>query len=385
MKEKYLTSEYVGIGHPDKVADQISDLVLDLYLEKDKDAHVAVETMVSGNKIILAGEIGSKAKIKNSILKKEIIELVDFIGYNPDISCDFRSDNLDINIYIKPQSENINTGVRKEDGDIGAGDQGIMFGYATNETSSFLPLPYVFASDLLLLLNQKIKNKEIEGIYTDNKSQVCCLYNRNKNPKINKIILSSFHSKKLSIKDVRKIINKEIIDPTLSLSRNFVDDKNDIDIFVNSAGGFWIGGPEADAGVTGRKIVVDTYGGFAPHGGGAFSGKDPSKVDRSATYMARHIAKNIVANGYAKEALVQLSYAIGHTEPFSINIKTEKGYRTEKQLIKLVNKNFDLSPKSIIDYLKLNDHKTIKYSNVASMGHFLNPQYPWEKIITLTL
>lgn len=374
--KRYISSEYVGCGHPDKIADQISDSILDLYLQKDKNARVAAETLVSGNKVILAGEITSTATFGVKDIENEIIKTVEDIGYGPNIPCEFRSNNLDIHIHLKPQSPNIHNGVDKEDGNIGAGDQGIMFGYATTETQSYLPVPYVIAAELLTYLNSLILSKKLEGIYTDNKSQVCCSYDGT-NTYIEKIILSSFHHKDLSVEDVRMILDKEVIDVILDKYSRFVRKGKDIELLINSAGPFYYGGPEADAGLTGRKIIVDTYGGFAPHGGGAFSGKDPSKVDRSAAYMARHIAKNLVASRYAHEALIQLSYAIGSIQPFSIHVKSNS-YLEQETLIKMIQNRFDLSPKGIIEYLKLNDSNVIQYKKVAAKGHFLDDTYTWE-------
>lgn len=376
--KKYLTSEYVGIGHPDKVADQISDTILDMYLEKDKNSRVAVETLVSGNNLIIAGEITSNHKFIDDEIKSEIIKTVDKIGYNKLTPCSFRSDNLNVQILLKPQSQNIHDGVDKSDGNIGAGDQGIMFGYANAETPYYLPLPYVIAGELLNRLNNMIVEGKVDGVYTDNKSQVCCSYENGK-IQIEKIVLSTFHDKKLSINDVRRFLREHITTNILHKYEEFVPRDREIEMFFNSAGDFWIGGPEADAGVTGRKIIVDTYGGFAPHGGGAFSGKDPSKVDRSAAYMARHIAKNISYNFEAKEVLVQLSYAIGHTQPFSISVKSDS-YLNEESVINWVRSNFDLSPKGIIEYLKLNDPDIIKYKEIASGGHFLKPEATWENL-----
>jgi S-adenosylmethionine synthetase len=366
----------VGIGHPDKVADQISDSILDMFLKVDPKSRVACETLVSGNKVIIAGEVSSRAVFTDSDIKNTIRETVEKAGYNSNIPCEFRSDNLDIKIYIKSQSPNINHGVNREDGDIGAGDQGIMFGYATDEAVGYLPLPYVVASDLLIDLNYKIQNGMIPGIFTDNKSQVCCLYD-NGNIWIEKIILSSFHDELLSVERVRNLLKREIIDPILEGYSNHI--KKNPEILINSAGPFFVGGPEADAGLTGRKIIVDTYGGFAPHGGGAFSGKDPSKVDRSAAYMARHMANSLVANGYVKKALIQLSYAIGHVKPFSISVDADSEH-SEEFLVDLINKNFDLSPKGIIDYLKLTDQSVVEYRSIAAGGHFLPSNAPWEKI-----
>lgn len=377
--KRYLTSEYVGIGHPDKVADQISDTILDMYLEQDPNAHVAAETLVSGNKIIVAGEITSTAWFLEEQIKARIVDTVINAGYNVNVPCQFREGNLDISLFIKPQSPNINDGVNKSNGDIGAGDQGIMFGYAVSEMGEgiYLPLPYVIASDILTLLNTKIKTGMLPGIYTDNKSQVCCHY-ENGHIWIEKIILSSFHNKDIEIEEVRSILRKEVINEVLYGYSQYVPKDKEIEIFINSAGPFWIGGPESDAGLTGRKIIVDTYGGFAPHGGGAFSGKDPSKVDRSAAYMARHIAKNLVGNGYASEALVQLSYGIGQLHPFSIAVKSDSVV-PEEDLVKLIESTFDLSPKGIINYLRLTDSTVVKYRKVAAGGHFLSPFVPWEK------
>ena len=376
---RYLSSEFVGCGHPDKVADQISDSMLDLFLSQDKNSRVAVETLVSGNKIILAGEISSHAQISIDDMKQEVLKTIEGIGYGPDIPCQFRSDNVDVEIYIKPQSPNIHSGVDKENGDVGAGDQGIMFGFATKETSDFLlPLPYVVAGDILTTLNWKILNGFLPGIFTDNKSQVCCLY-ENGNIEIKKIILSSFHDKHIDITEVRRILYDSVLEEIFEKYSRHISRKEEIEIFINSAGPFWVGGPEADAGVTGRKIIVDTYGGFAPHGGGAFSGKDPSKVDRSAAYMARHIAKSFVASGHGREALVQLSYAIGSVQPFSISVKSDS-IASEEFLVKKVKETFDLSPRGIIEYLKLNDPNVVKYKKIASGGHFLVKDAPWEKI-----
>ena len=378
--KRYKTSEYVGIGHPDKIADQISDTILDLYLQEDRNSRVAIETLVSGNKIFLAGEITSKAFILEEDIKKSIRKTLDIIGYGPHVPGDFRSDNVDIQIFIKPQSLNISGGVDKKDGQVGAGDQGIMFGYANKETPEMLPIPYVIAADLLNTLNHQVINRcsYLRGFYTDNKSQVCASYN-DEIKSIDKIILSCWHDENIDLNYVREVLTRQIIFSVLNNYRDLINIGDNIELLVNSAGPFYIGGPTADAGLTGRKIIVDTYGGFAKHGGGAFSGKDPSKVDRSATYMARHVAKSLVANGYAKEVTVQLSYAIGHTQPFSIDVKAVSDF-PERDLIQLVRDNFDLSPRGIIEYLELNNPEKVTYRKVASMGHFLNPEYSWEKI-----
>jgi len=373
----FRTSEYVGLGHPDKVADQISDTILDLYLEKDPNSRVAVETLVSGNNVFLAGEISSKETIHNKDIRKAIRNTLHDIGYKSNLPGNFHHDDVDIQVYLKPQSTNIHSGVDKEDGQVGAGDQGIMFGYATEETPELLPLPYVIAADLLNVLNAQILEGTLPNFYTDNKSQVCIDY-YNGQKYIHEIILSSWHDPSLEIEEVRDILRNKVVNPIYEKYEAYIPGDVLPIAHINSAGPFFIGGPTADAGVTGRKIIVDTYGGFAPHGGGAFSGKDPSKVDRSATYMARHVAKSLVANGYATEALVQLSYAIGHTQPFSIHLESDSG--RDEELIAKIRQNFDLSPKGIINYLKLNDPNTIKYKNIASGGHFLNQTAPWEQI-----
>lgn len=382
---RYRTSEYVGIGHPDKVADQISDTILDFYLEADPNSRVAAETLVSGNKVIIAGEIssGRVGRLDEIELKKRIRETLKDIGYGEHVPGSFNSKDAEIDILLKPQSANINAGVDKEDGDVGAGDQGIMFGYAINETEHYLPLPYVISADILHRLNGFILAGELEGFYTDNKSQTCVRYLEHKDVSIpekiiDKIILSCWHKESMDLEDVREILFTNVIDSILYKYKGYLGEEMP-EILINSAGPFYIGGPTADAGLTGRKIIVDTYGGFAPHGGGAFSGKDPSKVDRSAAYMARHVAKSLVANGYAYEALVQLSYAIGETQPFSIDVKSDSEI-PEDQLVSMIRNNFDLSPKGIIDYLKLNDPNSVKYKTVASGGHFLNPTVAWEQV-----
>lgn len=374
--DRYMTSEYVGIGHPDKIADQISDTVLDLYLEKDSNSRVAVETLVSGDKVILAGEISSKASFSFNEIQYKIRETLQDIGYK-NTPGSFNWDSVNIELYLKKQSSNIHEGVDKENGQIGAGDQGIMFGYASNETEQLLPLSYIVSSDLLNKLNDLILTEELQGFYTDNKSQTCVKYS-NGYKSIDKIILSCWHNEFIELDEVRKTLKTLVIDPILSKYNKFIP-KFLPELHINSAGPFYIGGPTADAGVTGRKIIVDTYGGYAPHGGGAFSGKDPSKVDRSAAYMARHIAKSLVANEYATEATVQLSYAIGEVQPFSISIKSDS-ISAEDFLVKRIRETFDLSPKGIIEYLKLNDPNVVKYKTIASGGHFLNQASTWEQI-----
>ena len=374
-----MTSEYVGIGHPDKVADQISDTILDLYLAEDPNSRVAVETLVSGNHAILAGEISSKVAFSYREIESNVRQTLEDIGYR-NVPGDFNSDDVNIELLLKKQSANIHAGVDKEDGQIGAGDQGIMFGYANNETEQLLPLPYMVSADLLNKLNELILTGILPGFYTDNKSQTCVKYlnGGRKRMSIEKIILSCWHNEFIELDEVRATLKNLVITPILVKYEEFLNTYSP-ELHINSAGPFYIGGPTADAGVTGRKIIVDTYGGYAPHGGGAFSGKDPSKVDRSAAYMARHIAKSLVANQYATEATVQLSYAIGEVQPFSISVKSDSTSE-EDFLVQRIRETFDLSPKGIIEYLKLNDSNVIKYKTVASGGHFLDPTATWEQI-----
>ena len=356
------TSESVSEGHPDKVCDQISDVILDLYLKEDKNSRVACETLATTNTIVISGEVKSKAKnIDHQFLDEKIREKVKEIGYEQE---GFNWKDLKIHNYLHEQSADISMGVDKEDSSnsLGAGDQGIMFGYACTETPSLMPAPIYYSHKILqkLSLHRK-KNDTI--FYPDSKSQVSMLYENGQPKKIESLVLSTQHHESATNESIRKNVIQiiETAIPSDILPSNE-------EILINPTGRFVIGGPDGDTGLTGRKIIVDTYGGSAPHGGGAFSGKDYTKVDRSAAYMARYVAKNIVAAGIANKCLIQLSYAIGVSEPISIYLQTdaESEVKNEK-LINVIKNNFDLSPLGIKNFLKLD--RPI-YVPTSSYGHF---------------
>ena len=358
------TSESVSEGHPDKVCDQISDAILDLFMKTDQNARVACETMATTNKVIIAGETkinDPKKFIDNQVIEKVIRDKVKEIGYEQD---GFHWKNLKIENHLHEQSADISQGVDKEnENDVyGAGDQGIMFGFACDETENLMPAPIDLSHRILkYLANYRHENDSFFG--PDSKSQVSVVYENNKPKSIDSIVVSSQHSEKASNEEVKKKI-LEIIDLAIPTKMFPSKDK----ILINPTGRFVIGGPDGDAGLTGRKIIVDTYGGAAPHGGGAFSGKDYTKVDRSAAYMARFLAKNIVASKVARKCLIQLSYAIGVSEPISIFLKTDDQSNSDVDiLIEKINQNFDLSPAGIKNFLKLD--KPI-YSETATYGHF---------------
>ena len=370
MSKHYFTSESVTEGHPDKLCDLISDSILDECLKQDKNSRVAVETFAAGNTITIAGQITSKAEINvEEIVRKTIQE----IGYdNAEIDMDYRTCKIDIN--ITKQSPDIAMGV-----DIGgAGDQGIMFGYASDETENYMPYAINMAHKLSKRLTEVRKKGIIPYLRPDGKVQVTVEYEDDKPKRIETILISTQHNAEISQKTLKEDVIEYIINaivPTDMMDEN-------IKIYVNPTGRFVIGGPLGDTGLTGRKIIVDTYGGYARHGGGAFSGKDASKVDRSAAYMLRHIAKNIVANGYAKKCEIQVSYAIGMKEPLSIYINTfGTGKKSEEELVEMIKNNFDLTPKGMIDYLGLQEPIFTKTTNY---GHFGKDNLPWEKIIDLS-
>ena len=373
----FFTSESVSEGHPDKLADQISDAILDNYLALDPKSKVACETLVTTNQTILAGEVKSSAEINT---EKIVRDTINKVGYtNPDYK--FTGDSCNFNSYIHEQSEDINRGVDKINNELqGAGDQGIMFGYATSETDDLIPLPLYLSHKLLLELTKLRKeNIDIKYLRPDSKSQVTIEYDRNNKPKkIDTIIVSTQHDEfdgnesfmlsKIN-DDIKNILIPRLIKNLSNDVRELFDQK--IKYFVNPTGKFVIGGPHGDTGLTGRKIIVDTYGGKGAHGGGAFSGKDPSKVDRSAAYAARHIAKNIVAADIASEVLVQLSYAIGISKPTSIFIDTfgsSKIDRSDREISDLVSKIFDLTPFGIEKRLKLRNPIFQETSTYGHMG-----------------
>ena len=369
MKKYYFTSESVTEGHPDKLADLISDSILDECLKQDKNSRVAVETFVSGNTVTIAGQITTKAEFNIDNLVRNTIKQ---IGYdNEETDMDYRTCKIDIN--ITKQSSDIAMGV--DNG--GAGDQGIMFGYASNETENYMPYAINMAHKLSKRLSEARKNKVIPYLRPDGKVQVTVEYEDDKPKRIETILISTQHNSDVSQEDLKKDIIESVINAVVP--ENMMDASTKI--YVNPTGRFVIGGPLGDTGLTGRKIIVDTYGGYARHGGGAFSGKDASKVDRSATYMLRHIAKNIVANGYAEKCEIQVSYAIGMKEPLSIYINTfGTGKKTEEELVEIIKKNFDLTPNGIIEYLHL---KEPIYTQTTNYGHFGKDNLPWEKIIKL--
>ena len=369
MKKYYFTSESVTEGHPDKLADLISDSILDECLKQDKNSRVAVETFVSGNTVTIAGQVTTKAEFDIDNLVRNTIKQ---IGYdNEETDMDYRTCKIDIN--ITKQSSDIAMGV--DNG--GAGDQGIMFGYASNETENYMPYAINMAHKLSKRLAEVRKNGTIPYLRPDGKVQVTVEYEDDKPKRIETILISTQHNSDISQEQLKKDIIESVINAVVP--ENMMDANTKI--YVNPTGRFVIGGPLGDTGLTGRKIIVDTYGGYARHGGGAFSGKDASKVDRSATYMLRHIAKNIVANGYAEKCEIQVSYAIGMKEPLSIYINTfGTGKKTEEELVEIIKKNFDLTPNGIIEYLHL---KEPIYTQTTNYGHFGKDNLPWEKIIKL--
>jgi len=368
----YFTSESVTEGHPDKLCDQISDGVLDACLEFDPYSRVACETYVTMGLLIVGGEITTKGFVHVHEISRKIIEE---IGYNhPKYGFDFHT--CAILNAIHSQSPDISQGVDCG----GAGDQGIMFGYACNETEELMPITLVLAQKLAMRLAEVRKKNILKYLGPDGKTQVTMEYNGDKPVRVDSVVLASQHTEEILDKNGKCISEKarqEIIEKVADPVLKGLVDKN-TKYYVNQTGKFVVGGPQSDTGMTGRKIIVDTYGGAVAHGGGAFSGKDPTKVDRSAAYMCRYVAKNIVAAGLAKKCLIQLSYVIGHAEPLSVMIKTEgTSVIPEDALVKLVRKNFELTPKGIIDSLKL---RRPIYRKTASYGHFgrPEPEFLWE-------
>ena len=371
----YFTSESVTEGHPDKIADQISDAILDEILKQDKNAKVACETLVNTGLVLVAGEITTDCYIDvQKIARKKILE----IGYTSAEMC-FNGNSCAVINAIEGQSPDISQGViREKSEDQGAGDQGIVFGYACNETPELMPLPISMAHKLAKKLAGKRKDGTLPFLRPDGKTQVTFEYEDGKPIRIDSIVVSSQHDEKVSQEDLREVIIREIIRP---ICGEWLDEKTIF--YVNPTGRFVIGGPQGDCGMTGRKIVVDTYGGIGRHGGGAFSGKDPSKTDRSGAYAARWVAKNLVANNFAKKCEVQIAYAIGVAEPLSILVETfGTSKKTAEELEKIVRKNFDLTPYGIITKLDL--LRPI-YNQTAAYGHMGREDLnlPWEKVIKI--
>ncbi len=376
-KNKYLfTSESVSEGHPDKVCDRISDMVVDTYLQKDPFSRVACETLTTTNKVVLAGETRGPKLEKDELIQK-IRNCIRDIGYDQK---GFSWKTANIETHLHEQSSDIALGVDSKDNkDEGAGDQGIMFGYACKETEDLMPAPIYFSHKILRLMAKDRKEGSLKGIEPDSKSQVTMMYEKDKPLKVTSVVISTQHSEDLNQNKVKELILPYI---TKSIPENYLSDLNQNEIYINPTGKFVIGGPDGDTGLTGRKIIVDTYGGAAPHGGGAFSGKDPTKVDRSAAYVSRYLAKNIVSAGASDKCLIQLAYAIGISKPLSIFIKLAENDDTKTEKIKeIINKNFDLSPRGIREMLKLNNPI---YEATSAYGHFgrkptNNGEFSWEK------
>ena len=371
MVKNYLfTSESVTEGHPDKVCDKVSDAILDEFLRGDANSRVAVETMTTTDFVGIAGEVTSKASFDiEQIIRKTISE----IGYdNPDLK--FDAESCEIMVKLDTQSPDISQGVTAKDNkEQGAGDQGLMFGYATNETKELMPLPILLAHKLTKKLTDVRKNGELSWVRPDGKSQVSVRYEDDKPKQLEAIVISTQHSPDISHDEITKQITEYVIKPVCGELWN-----DEIKIHVNPTGKFEIGGPHGDAGLTGRKIIVDTYGGMGRHGGGAFSGKDPSKVDRSACYMCRYVAKNIVAAGLADRCEVQVAYAIGVARPVSLMVSTFGTNKiSENEIENLVTKYFDMRPAEIVKQLDL---KRPIYQKTAAYGHFgrNEPEFRWE-------
>ena len=376
-KNNYLfTSESVSEGHPDKVSDKISDMVVDTYLSRDPYSRVACETLTTTNRVILAGETRGPKFDKEELVTK-VRECIKEIGYDQK---GFSWKKAQIESFLHEQSSDIAMGVdSKENKDDGAGDQGLMFGYACDETEELMPAPIHYSHKILRLMAEDRKKGLLNGIEPDNKSQVTMMYEKDKPAKVTSVVISTQHSKDLDQKKVKDLVVPYI---KKSIPSNLLNDLTSDEIYINPTGQFIIGGPDGDTGLTGRKIIVDTYGGSAPHGGGAFSGKDPTKVDRSAAYAARYIAKNVVASGLTKKCLIQVAYAIGVSKPLSILVKLDDNDEEKvKKVMRIIQENFDLSPRGIREMLKLN--KPI-YQTTSSYGHFGRKptdkgEFSWEK------
>lgn len=365
--EKYLfTSESVSMGHPDKLADQISDSILDAMLAQDPTSRVACETMVTTDLAVVAGEITSKAEVD---IEKIVRDVIREVGYTSD-EIGIGADTCEVMVKLDQQSSDIALGVDRD----GAGDQGLMFGFACDDTEELMPLPIALSHKILARLNKARFDGEVNWLRPDSKSQVTVEYDGFTPIRIDTVVVSTQHSPDVSHEEIQRFIKAEIVDPLLPTELN----KGDVTYHINPTGNFVIGGPHGDCGLTGRKIIVDTYGGVGRHGGGAFSGKDSTKVDRSAAYMARHVAKNIVAAGLAKRCEVQLAYAIGVADPVSVNVDTQgTGTIPNEAICAIVREVFPLSTKGIIEYLQL--QRPI-FRKTAEGGHFgrNDPDFTWE-------
>jgi len=373
--KKLFTSESVTEGHPDKICDQISDAVLDELLIQDPDSRVAVETVATRGLIFVTGEVTTKGYVD---IQKIVRKTLKKIGYSdPEFGLDWK--DCGVIVSLNEQSPDISQGVNKTEGlhsEQGAGDQGMMFGYACDETKELMPLPITLAHKLTHKLAEVRKNNILNWARPDGKAQVSIEYRNNEPVRIDTIVIAIHHDDNISHKEIKSQVIEHVIKPVCS---DWLDD--DTKYHINATGKFIIGGPAADAGLTGRKIIVDTYGGVGRHGGGAFSGKDPSKVDRSAAYAARFIAKNLVANNLAKKCEVQLAYSIGVAKPVSISVNTfGTGAKSESELRRIIQNNFPLTPAKIIEYFDL---KKPIYLDTSSYGHFGRSKFPWERIIKI--
>jgi len=377
MKRPYLfTSESVSEGHPDKVCDRVSDMVVDAYLSADPLSRVACETLATTNKVVLAGEVRGPSIDKDNLID-QVRECIKDIGYEQK---GFHWKNCEIENHLHEQSSDIAMGVDSgSNKDEGAGDQGIMFGFACKDTESLMPAPIYYAHQILLKMAEARKNKSNEEFEPDSKSQITMLYENGKPKKVASVVVSTQHKEGLSPGHIKDLVRPIVYD---CIPENLINELKDKDFYVNPTGNFVIGGPDGDSGLTGRKIIVDTYGGAAPHGGGAFSGKDPSKVDRSAAYAARYLAKNIVAANLAEECVIQLSYAIGVSKPLSIYINTNGTSQVDETKIEnLIPELFDLSPRGIREQLQLSNPI---YVPTSAYGHFgrtptIQGHFTWEK------
>jgi len=377
LKNFLFTSESVSEGHPDKVSDRISDMVVDNYLANEPQSRVACETLTTTNKVVLAGEVRGP-EIKKDELISKVRDCIKDIGYDQD-GFSYK-EATKIESHLHSQSADIAMGVDASGNkDEGAGDQGIMFGYACDETDVLMPAPIHYSHKILRLMAEDRKSGKLKSIEPDSKSQITIEYKDGKPAAVKSVVISTQHSADVNQADVRELVKPYI---EKSIPKNLLSDLSEDEIYVNPTGNFVIGGPDGDAGLTGRKIIVDTYGGAAPHGGGAFSGKDPTKVDRSAAYASRYLAKNIVASKISEKCLIQLAYAIGVSKPLSIYVDLfENDEDKNRHVEKLINENFDLSPRGIREMLGLN--KPI-YEKTAAYGHFgrdpeENGSFSWEK------
>ncbi len=377
LKNFLFTSESVSEGHPDKVSDRISDMVVDSYLSGDPFSRVACETLTTTNRVVLAGEVRGPEIEKDELIEK-VRGCIKDIGYDQE-GFTWR-EATKIESHLHSQSADIAMGVDSSGNkDEGAGDQGLMFGYACNETEELMPAPIHYSHKILRLMAEDRKSGILKNIEPDNKSQITFEYINGKPTKVKSVVISSQHSPDISQSQVRDLLRPYMIK---SIPKKFLENFDDSELYVNPTGNFVIGGPDGDTGLTGRKIIVDTYGGTAPHGGGAFSGKDPTKVDRSAAYAARYIAKNIVASKISEKCLIQIAYAIGVSKPLSIYVDLfDKDIEKNKFVVEKINQNFDLSPRGIREMLNLN--KPI-YEKTAAYGHFgrspeENGSFSWEK------